>query len=63
VSLHKVEVDLDMLCAMMLNGVGGEVGGSSSVERGAPDVAAVASRPLPRHWPQPGTQPRHSSGR
>jgi hypothetical protein len=22
---HKVEVDLDMLCALVLNGVGGEV--------------------------------------
>jgi hypothetical protein len=22
---HKVEVDLDMLCALLLNGVGGEV--------------------------------------
>jgi hypothetical protein len=28
---HKVEVDLDMLCALVLNGVGGEVDGTDVV--------------------------------
>jgi hypothetical protein len=34
---HKVGVDLDMLCALMLNGVGGEVDGADvvTVDEGA----------------------------
>jgi hypothetical protein len=31
VFLHKVEVDIDMLRALMLNGVGGEVDGTDVV--------------------------------
>jgi hypothetical protein len=38
-------------------------GCSSSAERGAPEVAIVASKPPPRRWAWPGTQPQHSSGR
>jgi hypothetical protein len=34
---------------------------SSSAEHGAPEVAAAASRPPPRHWPRPSTRPRRSS--
>jgi hypothetical protein len=34
---HKVEVDLDMLCALVLNGVSGEVDGANiiAVDEGA----------------------------
>jgi hypothetical protein len=38
---HKVEVDLDMLCALVLNGVSGEVDGA--------DVVAVDESAL-RQW-------------
>jgi hypothetical protein len=63
---HKVEVDLDMLHPLVLNGVGGEVDDAGVV---AVDEGALYQRSmellkyLPRHWPQPDTQPRHSSKR
>jgi hypothetical protein len=52
---HKVNVELDMFCVLVLNEVGREVDGV--------EVAAATSRPPPRHWPRPGTWPRHLSGR
>jgi hypothetical protein len=50
---HKVEVDLDMFCALVLNGVGGEVDGADiiTVDEGAPEVVVAASRASPCHWP------------
>jgi hypothetical protein len=30
---HKVDVDLDMFCVLVLNGVGGEVDGTDIVNR------------------------------
>jgi hypothetical protein len=38
---HKVEVDLDMLCALVLNGVGGEVDDADIV---AVDECALRQR-------------------
>jgi hypothetical protein len=38
---HKVEVDLDMLCALVLNGVSGEVDGANIV---AVDEGALRQR-------------------
>jgi hypothetical protein len=59
---HKVEVDLGMLHALVLDGVGGQVDSADvvTIDEGAPEVGA-ASRPPPCHCPRPDTQPRHSS--
>jgi TPP-dependent pyruvate/acetoin dehydrogenase alpha subunit len=55
---HKVEVDINMLRALMLNGVGVEVDGADVVtvdECALRQRSVAASRTRPRHWPCPGT--------
>jgi hypothetical protein len=70
---YEVEVDLNMLGALMLHRVGGEVDRADvvSVDEwpttggcATPEAADEASTPLPRRWLRCGsTPPRHSSGR
>jgi hypothetical protein len=64
---NEVKVDLHMLHAMVLHGIGGEVDRADVVavdewrSQGgyeAPRVADKARMPWPRRWPQRGTRPQ-----
>jgi hypothetical protein len=64
----KVNINLSMLDALILNGVGGEVDGADVVtvdqsgpRQGgcaAPQAADEANTLLPRRWPRHGTSPQ-----
>jgi hypothetical protein len=68
----KVKINLNMLGALVLNGVGGEVDGADvvAVDQSGPRQGAVQlhkqlskpTRPLPHHWPRRGNLPQHSNG-
>jgi hypothetical protein len=68
----EVKVDLDMLRALVLDEVGGQVDGADIVAedqgaRGQGTLELVeqdgAKPPQPRRWPRRGTRPRRWSGR
>jgi hypothetical protein len=61
----KVEINLDMLGVLVLDGVSGEVGDTDivAVDQSGPQVVDEANTPLPRHWPRRGTSPQHSNER
>jgi hypothetical protein len=70
--VDEVQVDLHVLHALMLHGIGGEVDRADIVGRrgrpgvggcGAPGEAGAARRPWPRRWPQRGTRPQRWSER
>jgi hypothetical protein len=70
--VDEVQVDLHVLRALMLHGIGGEVDcadvvaadeGGAGGDCGARGGAVAARRPLPRRWPRRGTRPQHWSER
>jgi hypothetical protein len=52
----KVEINLNVLGALVLCGVGGHVDGADVVVRGARGEAIATRWPLQRHWPRCDTQ-------